>query len=734
MVEKGKGFLFELRRRRVLRVAGTYLVVGWLVTEISGFLFQQAGAPGWTVRLLAIVFLVGFPVAVALAWIIQRRPDGKWSLDSLRGQGRTVLATVALGVLATAGLAWLILPRIEDAPTAADYQPIPNSIALLPLAGTVDSPGERVITETLLVALGSGLDQSDDLILLDLRRLSDRPADPVGFARRINAKVVLTGELQQATGGTRIRLELIDVGQRAVTWSDTFDWEPSRVGDNGFAVANDVLGAMGLPGLSRLRYAGTDNPEAYEAYVLGGQQAASRNIAKLARAMDSFQRAVELDPEYVLAYVGLAEAIVWYQALKQPGEAEWQALDNRARDALETAHEFDSESAAVITHLGVLSLRSGERELARRAFEKALELDPHHAKAYWGLAWAMLREGWDSVRSGDLEEAERLLRKALELDPLNAEWRSDLATLLFEDLGRGEEAFAEIHRSIALDPNLWSNYLQLGFWEYYNYGRADQALLHFRKAYALDPDYSHAAWWVASVYADLGAAKEALAWIERALEAGPGSSLTWFVAYQVYYTLGFPDEAKQCLLRSVELDPGSAFALHALGTWEIAQGSAEEALERWRLAFPLFAISENPAVDASNLRPLLYYADNLMEAGETSQAVSLLKHCLDVLDRWRRSNFVLESVALDFEQEIYAALELREEFLAAMRVAIVDRQAYWGNWMYAFPLCDFIRDDPEFQELMDILHENLARQYERIQEMERNGEMPPAPGVVLIDR
>ena len=87
--------------------------------------------------------------------------------------------------------------------------------------------------------------------------------------------------------------------------------------------------------------------------------------------------------------------------------------------------------------------------------------------------------------------------------------------------------------------------------------------------------------------------------------------------------------------------------------------------------------------------------------------------------------------ASDLEQEIYAALGLKEETLDAMRTAIIDRQNYSGTWMYAFPQFDFLRDEPEFQELVGIMHANLGRQFERIREMERNGEMPPAPGVDL---
>ena len=70
-MKKGKGFLFELRRRRVLPIAGAYLVAAWLAAEIAGFLLEQAGAPGWALRLLAIALVVVFPVAVALAWAVR---------------------------------------------------------------------------------------------------------------------------------------------------------------------------------------------------------------------------------------------------------------------------------------------------------------------------------------------------------------------------------------------------------------------------------------------------------------------------------------------------------------------------------------------------------------------------------------------------------------------------------------------------------------------------------------
>ena len=105
MNKQQTGFLTELRRRRVLPVAGAYIAIAWLITEIAEYLLGQVGAPGWVLRLLAIVFIVGFPVAVALAWIVQVQPDGRRAIDSSGGQHRAVISAVLLGIVVTAGLA-----------------------------------------------------------------------------------------------------------------------------------------------------------------------------------------------------------------------------------------------------------------------------------------------------------------------------------------------------------------------------------------------------------------------------------------------------------------------------------------------------------------------------------------------------------------------------------------------------------------------------------------------------
>ena len=91
------GFLAELKRRRVLHMGGAYVAGAWLGAEILNFLLEQFQAPDWTYRFLAIVFVVGFPVAMVVAWIVQVQEDGSWAIDPARGDLKTLAAAIALG-------------------------------------------------------------------------------------------------------------------------------------------------------------------------------------------------------------------------------------------------------------------------------------------------------------------------------------------------------------------------------------------------------------------------------------------------------------------------------------------------------------------------------------------------------------------------------------------------------------------------------------------------------------
>jgi len=553
-MEKGNGFLFELRRRRMLPIAGAYLVIGWLVTEVAGFLLEQAGAPAWVLRLLAIAFVVGFPVAVALAWIVQRQPEGGWALESSKGQGTAALATVILGVLATVGLAWLILPRI-DVPLP-DYQPLPDSVAVLPLEVPDGIPGTQTIGATLHDALTSGLAESRQLTQVQLK-LNSLPEDLYAFGRKVRVKALLAGRVTQANGGVRVDMDLLDVGRGKLRWSRGFEWDATRIMEIGTEISNGVLETMDLPAIDTERFAGTRNRDAYDALLMGYRHHGTWTLQGLQEAMESYQRATELDPGFARAWRSLANAARMYSGMRGATPEQRAAMAERARQALETALSLDDQSAEAVSLLGRFT---ENRDLRIQLWKRALELDPTHGLTYFRL-------GWEEFPDGNLEEAARLLRKALDYSPTDANYRMDLARVLW-DMGRDEKAQREMETAIEYQPDISQPFMAMGRWARF-YGHLDEAIILYHQSHVRDPEAGWIAGWMANSWANLAdAVGDLLLGLGRAHESGRCRSCTGERAR------GIADPAGQrlhrpvpgplgCRCRAVRPGPGPVGSLRA---------------------------------------------------------------------------------------------------------------------------------------------------------------------------
>jgi hypothetical protein len=368
------GFFAELKRRRVLHAGGAYIAGAWLGAEILQFLFAEFHAPDWTYRLLAIVLVVGFPLSVILAWVVQVQDDGTWALDPERGDYRTIVATVALGVAITAGLAWLIIPeRVPDAPV----EPVPGSIAVIPF-GAPDNDLYRELT--------AGLRQSREVRVIEL---AARPggADPADVGEQFRAEFLAWTRVDDD-----LQIELVDVVNDSVLWQATYGDEPAM------RIVNDLLAALGHPPLSPASFMGTADVSAYEAWLL-------------AESAKDFEQVIARDPAYARAHVGLAEALIGDYGL---------ALDERARSAVDTALALDPESANAMSLYG---LGPEIRQLRIQAFERAIELDPGHHRSFYRYAMEM-------KKAGELHVAEQLIRQALLFAPQDRRYREVLEEII----------------------------------------------------------------------------------------------------------------------------------------------------------------------------------------------------------------------------------------------------------------------------------------------------------------
>jgi adenylate cyclase len=699
------GFLAELRRRRVLPVAGAYIAIAWLITEIASFLLGQAGAPPWSTRLLAIVFIVGFPVAVVLAWTIQIGPDGRRYFDSSAGQGRTVAAAVTLGLVAVAGLSWLILPRIDDSP---DYEPIPNSVAILPLAGDEATPNVRTVGETMLVALKEGLAQSRRVNQVTLT-FDQRPADLAAFGRDFRVTSLLVGRIVQAAGGLQIDMQLLDVGRDRVSWSQSFLWDSTRIRETGTTIANGVLEAMGFEAISEDEFAGTASREAYDALLEGFELQGSFSSQDQLLAIEAFQRAIDLDPQYLQAHVGLAQTIYIY-LYSGPPEEEREGWRRRALAAIDDALQLDERSADAISMAGMWEQN---KALKIQAYRRALDLDPHFGMTYFRLGMLMWEEG-------DLPEAERLIRKALDYYPMSGNQRGDLAALLWQQ-GRKEEAVAELNRAIANNPRIPWNYVNLA------YMKEDpvERIGLMRKAFELDPGLGGTAAQISKEYASLGAKQETLAWAGVATAASPTDPWAWVGSMFALIEIGESELAMIHAEGALELDPGNRFALRELGTIEIAAGNTDAALRRWQERYPSITTRDTVTIDTSNHRLIIDLAVNLVQAGEADWASELLEKLL----RDNAAGFRSEPF---YRVWAYALLGRGDDVLEALRNMDDGSSPIGGEdaWLLMRQEFDFLRDNSEFQAILDRIprpDRDLALQ--RLRELERNGELPAAPHV-----
>jgi hypothetical protein len=368
------GFFAELKRRRVLHAGGAYIAGAWLGAEILQFLFAEFQAPDWTYRLLAIVLVVGFPLSVILAWTIQVQEDGSWALDPERGDYRTIVATVALGVAITAGLAWLIIPeRVPDAP----FEPVPGSIVVIPFG----APANDLCRELM-----AGLRQSREVRLIEL---AERPggAGPADVGERFRAEFLAWTRVHDD-----LHIELVDVVNNSVLWQTTYSDEPAM------SIVNDLLAALGHPPLSPESFMGTKDVAAYQAWLV-------------AESAEDFEQVIARNPDYARAHVGLAQALIGDYGL---------ALDERARSAVDTALALDPESADAMSLYG---LGSEIRQLRIQAFERAIELDPGHHPSFYRYAMEM-------KKAGELHVAEDLIRQALLFAPQDRRYREALGEII----------------------------------------------------------------------------------------------------------------------------------------------------------------------------------------------------------------------------------------------------------------------------------------------------------------
>jgi TolB-like protein/Flp pilus assembly protein TadD len=449
------GFFEELQRRKVYRVAAAYIIAAGFIIQIGSAVFPAWELPHWTLRLVVVLLLMGFPIALILAWAYDVTPQGIRVTPGSHRR-RNLLMLIATGVIISAGAGFFLLPR-------ASARKIDKSIAVLPFQSLSDEKENAYFADGIQDDILTNLSKIGDLKVISRMSVMSYRGDALRNAREIGKALgvatLLEGSVRRIGNRVRVNVQLIDASNDEHIWAEDYDRDLTDV----FAIQTDLaqkiasaLQAKLSPNeKARLDHRPTQNPDAYLLFVKAHDYANRPDMFRdtSLKAEQLFEQATKLDPNFALAFAGLSMVESWLYHSSDPVPA----LREKARTAANEALRLQPDLPEGHLALG-FSYYYGDRDYERALaeFEIAKRGLPNEAQAYMAIGAIQRRQGRWVESTANLE-------KAAELDPKNSSVLVNLgynymATRNFEAadkiFDRGIEASPESFGSRALKSEL----------------------------------------------------------------------------------------------------------------------------------------------------------------------------------------------------------------------------------------------------------------------------------------
>ena len=562
-------FFAELKRRNVYKAAVAYAVVSWLLLQAASIFLPAFDAPPWVMKIFIIVLIFGFPVALILSWAFEITPEGI-KLESeiepnksiKRRTGRKIVAvTIALAVVA-AGLFVYQLVRSKstitpqnsasaartEAATAA-----PNkSIAVLPFDNLSRDPDNAYFCEGVQDEILTRLAKVADLKVISrtsTQHYKSSPENLPEIAKQLGVAHILKGSVQKSGEAVRVNVQLIKAANDSYLWADTFDRKLTDI----FAVESEIASKIAdtlqakLTGREQQAIAAhpTENLEAYVLYLKGRYFWNKRTDADLHKGIDYFNQAIAKDPNYALAYVGLADS---YLLLSTYGATSPQDSMPQARAAARKAIELDRTLAEAYASSGILASYDFEFDRSIAEFERAIALNPNSATAHHWFSCIAL------ASIGQFDRAITEGKRAIELDPLSLIINVNLSWVYF-NARRYDEAIAQARKTMEIDPRFYVAHYHLGEALQLK-GQLTAAIAEYQKAVELNDDPLAFAW-LAQAYARNGQKDEARRGLERLSEEAKSRYVSAYSFALIFIALGDKEDALDALERAYREGAGN---------------------------------------------------------------------------------------------------------------------------------------------------------------------------------
>src|SRR5947207_4712415 len=460
-----KNFFAELKRRNVYRVAVAYAVVGWLLIQIATQVFPFFEISNAGVRLVLLLIIIGFPIALVIAWVFESTPEGLKRTEtvdlskSIRRKTGRKLDFLIIAVLLLV-LAILVFQPLRPYSPRAISLPPQKSIAVLPFENRSGDKINAYLADGIQDEILARLAKIGALKVISrtsTQHYKSTPENLPAIARQLGVENILEGSVQKSGDQVCVTVQLFKAATDSHLWAEIYDRKLTDI----FKVESEIATAIAetlqakLTGAEQKAIAKrpTANPEAYERYRTGRFFWNKRTGADLQASLQYFDQAIVKDPNYALAYAGLAESYVLLglYAVGPPGQSV-PAAKAAARKAL----ELDSTLAEAHSALGLtLALYDWDFAASAREFESAIEFNPNYATAHQWFGNSVL------LITGDFDRAIAEGKRAVQLDPLSL--------VIIGDLGgdylmarRYDEAIAEFQKALAMDARFYNARWQLG--------------------------------------------------------------------------------------------------------------------------------------------------------------------------------------------------------------------------------------------------------------------------------
>jgi serine/threonine protein kinase/Tfp pilus assembly protein PilF len=324
-----------------------------------------------------------------------------------------------------------------------------SSVAVMPFVNAMNNPDSEYLSEGITASLINDLSQLPNLAVKarsSVFRYKGRDVDPQTLAKELNVDALVTGRIVQHGDQIIISSELIDARTSRNLWGDQYDRKLSDV----LTVQQEITSAISaklrerLSGETRSQVTrgGTSDPEAYQAYLKGLYYWERRSPETLEKAKDYFNQAIQKDPGYAMAYVGLAN---YYVAAPDYSPIPAREAAPKAKAAAEKALNIDSSSADAHAALAGALWTLFDFSAAEAEFQRTLELNPNLSNAHH---WYGLFLSWEARHPDAIAH----LRRAIELDPLNLQYQCNLGQVL-HNAGQSDAAVEQLKKALDMDPN-----------------------------------------------------------------------------------------------------------------------------------------------------------------------------------------------------------------------------------------------------------------------------------------